>query len=85
MIQACCPGCAGYFDAPAASACPWGQTNALQLPPVCLVFCAVEGVAVMKVRLVLHSVILNAAALHGVGVRRTVCSHEPQDSSDSVV
>ena len=40
--------CAGYFDAPAALACPWGQTST-QLPAVCLVFCALEGAAAMKV------------------------------------
>ena len=42
---------AGYFDAPAALACPWGQTSGAQLPSVCLVFCALEGAAAMKVRL----------------------------------
>ena len=40
---------AGYLDAPAALACPWAQSNSASLPAVCLVFCAVEGHAAMKV------------------------------------
>ena len=42
---------AGYLDAPAALACPWSQSSGASLPAVCLVFCAVEGHAAMKVAL----------------------------------
>ena len=42
---------AGYFDAPSASACPLRRTLAVLLPPVTMVFCSIESLAVMKVAL----------------------------------
>lgn len=44
--------CPGYFDAPQALACPLAHIPAkLHLDPVTLVFCALNGVSVMKVAL----------------------------------
>ena len=56
MGQVCClmdikhAGLAGYFHAPAALACPWGQDTIIGLPDVTIVFCSVEGAVAMKVR-----------------------------------
>ena len=40
---------AGYFDAPAAPQCPLLHMPMEPLPPVTMVFCALEGVPAMKV------------------------------------
>ena len=48
-------GCAGYFDAPAALACPYGQATVPNLPDICIVVCAIDGLAAMKVLLVRRS------------------------------
>ena len=39
----------GYFDAPAAAECPVMHLPMEPLPPVTLVFCALEGVSAMRV------------------------------------
>ena len=40
---------AGYFDAPAALACPYGQTAVQHLPAITIVVCAIDGLAALKV------------------------------------
>lgn len=46
--------CAGYFDAPAAlAACPWGPKSRGPLPEVCVVFCAVDGHALVQAGLIM--------------------------------
>ena len=40
----------GFFEAPAASACLFSMTQTEPLPPITLVFCAIEGLTAMKVR-----------------------------------